>query len=124
MEKSLQEMKKTLVQQMNKKPIKILDLENSLKKLGETKKSIARVGDGELDLILGRSSKLYSKLYTISAGAFCAASSSISSLYCLSNFSTLKNLKVKVMSPLNLVTLPSIVQGIIILLSSNSVITS
>ena len=41
MEKSLQEMKKTLIQQMSEKPIKILDLEKSLKKLLETKKTMS-----------------------------------------------------------------------------------
>ena len=54
MEKSLQEMKKNLTQEMKNSEIKILDLEKSLKKLLETKKSISRFGDGELDLILGR----------------------------------------------------------------------
>lgn len=54
MEKSLQEMKETLMQDIEKNKIKILDLEESLKKLVDTKKSIARFGDGELDLILGR----------------------------------------------------------------------
>lgn len=57
MEKSLQEMKEDLIQEMNNSKIKVLDLEASLRKLLETKKSIARFGDGELDLILGRQLK-------------------------------------------------------------------
>lgn len=54
MEKSLQEMQKILLQDMEINKIKILNLEESLQKLLSSKKSIARFGDGELDLILGR----------------------------------------------------------------------
>lgn len=54
MEKSLQEMKDIVYESMNNTKITVLNLEESLNKLISTKKSIARFGDGELDLILGR----------------------------------------------------------------------
>ncbi len=57
MEKSLQEMQISLMKEMETNRIKILNLEESLKKLLTSKKSIARFGDGELDLILGRTLK-------------------------------------------------------------------
>ena len=42
---------------MEKNPINILDIETSLKKIKDERKSISRFGDGELDLIIGRDLK-------------------------------------------------------------------
>ena len=47
-------MKESLLKEMNKSKIKILNIEDSINKILIEKKSIARFGDGELDLILGK----------------------------------------------------------------------
>lgn len=44
-----------LIEDMKNSKIKILSVEESLKKIKEQKKSICRFGDGELDIILGKS---------------------------------------------------------------------
>lgn len=49
--------KEKLIQEMEKNPLNILDIEQSLKKIKDEKKSIARFGDGELDLIIGKNLK-------------------------------------------------------------------
>lgn len=46
--------KKELLEKMKKSKIKILNIEDSLKKVKETNSSICRFGDGELDIILGK----------------------------------------------------------------------
>lgn len=51
------ERKENLQKEMEKNPINILDIETSLKKIKDERKSISRFGDGELDLIIGRDLK-------------------------------------------------------------------
>lgn len=51
------ERKEKLLETMEKSKINILDIETSLKKIRDEKKSISRFGDGELDLIIGRDLK-------------------------------------------------------------------
>lgn len=46
--------KKELLEKMKNSKITILDIEESLNKIKETKGSICRFGDGELDIILGK----------------------------------------------------------------------
>lgn len=53
----LLERKEKLQKEMKKNQLKILDIETSLKKIRDEKKSISRFGDGELDLIIGRDLK-------------------------------------------------------------------
>lgn len=53
----LLERKEKLQKEMEKNQIKILDIETSLKKIRDERKSISRFGDGELDLIIGRNLK-------------------------------------------------------------------
>jgi len=48
------EMKQKLIKEMSNSKIKILSIEDSLKKIKNENKSICRFGDGELDIILGR----------------------------------------------------------------------
>ena len=47
-------LKESLLKEMEKSKIKILNIEDSINKILVEKKSIARFGDGELDLILGK----------------------------------------------------------------------
>ena len=49
--------KEKLQEEMEKNKINILDIENSLKKIKDERKSISRFGDGELDLIIGKNLK-------------------------------------------------------------------
>ncbi len=56
-EKEILEKKEVLLEKMKDSKIKILNIEESINKLLNEKKSIARFGDGELDLILGRKLK-------------------------------------------------------------------
>lgn len=56
-EKEILEKKEVLLEKMKSTKIKILNIEESISKLLNEKKSIARFGDGELDLILGRKLK-------------------------------------------------------------------
>lgn len=49
--------KERLQEEMEKNKINILDIENSLKKIKDERKSISRFGDGELDLIIGKNLK-------------------------------------------------------------------
>lgn len=51
------EMKEKLLQEMNNSKIKILGIEDSLNKIKLGNKSIARFGDGELDVIIGKDLK-------------------------------------------------------------------
>ncbi len=51
------ERKEKLQEEMEKNKINILDIENSLKKIKDERKSISRFGDGELDLIIGKNLK-------------------------------------------------------------------
>jgi len=51
------EKKEKLLKEMENSKIKILGIEDSLRKMKEERKSISRFGDGELDLIIGRSLK-------------------------------------------------------------------
>lgn len=53
MDKELLIIKEDLLQEMRKSPIKILSIEDTIKKIKKEKKSIARFGDGELDVIIG-----------------------------------------------------------------------
>lgn len=53
----LLERKEKLQMKMEKNQINILDIETSLKKIKDERKSISRFGDGELDLIIGRNLK-------------------------------------------------------------------
>lgn len=53
----LLERKEKLQKQMEKNQINILDIETSLKKIRDERKSVSRFGDGELDLIIGRNLK-------------------------------------------------------------------
>lgn len=53
MDKDLLEIKEKLLKEMNKSKIKILDIEETIKRVKDEKKSIARFGDGELDIIKG-----------------------------------------------------------------------
>ena len=53
----LLERKEKLQKQMEENSINILDIETSLKKIRDKKKSVSRFGDGELDLIIGRNLK-------------------------------------------------------------------
>lgn len=47
--------KQELLEKMQNSKIKILDIEQSLKKINDEKCSVCRFGDGELDIILGKS---------------------------------------------------------------------
>lgn len=51
------ERKEKLIKEMEKNPLTILDTEQSLRKIRDERKSIARFGDGELDSIIGRNLK-------------------------------------------------------------------
>ena len=54
MDPEIVNMKESLLQEMEKSKIKILNIEDSINKILIERKSIARFGDGELDLILGK----------------------------------------------------------------------
>ena len=51
------EKKEKLLKEMENSKIKILGIEDSIRKLRDERKSISRFGDGELDLIIGRALK-------------------------------------------------------------------
>lgn len=53
MDEELLKMKEDLLPKMRNSKIKILNIEDSIKKIRDEKKSIARFGDGELDIIVG-----------------------------------------------------------------------
>lgn len=53
MEENIKKTEEQLLKEMANSKIKILGIEESLKKIKEEKKSICRFGDGELDIILG-----------------------------------------------------------------------
>ena len=57
LENELLQQKETLLKEMKEKKVNILGIEESINKVLNEKKSIARFGDGELDLILGRKLK-------------------------------------------------------------------
>ena len=53
MDENLLQVKQNLLEEMKNSKITILGIEESIRKIKEDKKSIARFGDGELDLIIG-----------------------------------------------------------------------
>ena len=55
MNAEINKQKKDLLEKMRNSNIKILDIEDSLNKIVKEKCSICRFGDGELDIILGKS---------------------------------------------------------------------
>ena len=55
MEQTFKDTEKKLLEDMKNSEIKILGVEESLNKIAKEKKSICRFGDGELDIILGKS---------------------------------------------------------------------
>ena len=60
MDKELMNKKEKLLKEMKQNKIKILNIEDSINKIFIEKKSIARFGDGELDLILGKNLRFQS----------------------------------------------------------------
>lgn len=57
LDNELLQKKEILLKEMKEKKVTILSIEDSINKLLKERKSIARFGDGELDLILGRKLK-------------------------------------------------------------------
>jgi len=62
----LLKLKQELLQEMEQSKIKILDIEETIKLIKEKKRSIARFGDGELDIITGGEIGFQSKNETLS----------------------------------------------------------